>query len=105
MYCSNIILIYIIFCRYRIGTNVSARVGRFNVRWNSVGLDEDEQFYKAVDVVAEEFLDVINYTHKVWLPARNIVKEAIEKRFEVSLINNFDNFTIILLYIFFISKF
>ncbi|XP_066603036.1 MYG1 protein C27H6.8 [Prorops nasuta] len=68
---------------YRIVTGLSSRVARFNPRWNQKGQDENIQFSKAVEYVGEEFMEFVQYNVNIWLPARTIVKNAIEKRFEV----------------------
>ncbi|XP_053981498.1 MYG1 exonuclease-like isoform X1 [Hylaeus volcanicus] len=68
---------------YRIVTDLSARVQFLNPTWNSENSDIDEQFLKAVELTGEEFKQHINYAKNVWLPARSIVEESINKRFEV----------------------
>jgi hypothetical protein len=37
----------------------------------------------ATDLAGSEFLEAVEYVSKVWLPARDIVKEAIEGRHQV----------------------
>lgn len=37
-------------------------------------------------VVGEEFMDRVLYYKKAWLPARQLVVDAIEKRMEVNII-------------------
>ncbi|KAK0167300.1 hypothetical protein PV327_004717 [Microctonus hyperodae] len=69
--------------KYRIVTNLSSRVARLNVQWNSLDMNVDAQFLKAVELCGEEFKCFINNAAQVWLPARVYVREAIEKRFEV----------------------
>ncbi|XP_076184049.1 MYG1 exonuclease isoform X2 [Ptiloglossa arizonensis] len=68
---------------YSIVTDISSRVKLLNPAWNSKNIDIDEQFFKAVELVGQEFMQHINFTTYVWLPGRSIVQEAIEKRFEV----------------------
>ncbi|XP_015591977.2 UPF0160 protein MYG1, mitochondrial isoform X1 [Cephus cinctus] len=69
--------------KYCIVTNLSARVSRLNPNWNSKDLNVDEQFYKAMALAGEEFLEFVNYTARVWWPARAIVRETVMKRFDV----------------------
>lgn len=59
-------------------------MARLNPDWNSVGLDSDELFLKAVDLCGEELKYFITNAARTWLPVRAIVKEAVSKRFEVS---------------------
>ncbi|XP_048339030.1 MYG1 exonuclease-like, partial [Sphaerodactylus townsendi] len=40
-------------------------------------------FQKAMELVGGEFLDRLDYYHRSWLPARTLVKEAIQQRFKV----------------------
>ncbi|XP_043251985.1 MYG1 exonuclease [Colletes gigas] len=68
---------------YRIVTDLSSRVQTLNPPWNSTNIDINEQFYKAVELTGQEFMQHINYTKNVWLQARSIVQESIDKRFEV----------------------
>lgn len=70
--------------RYRIHTNLSSRVKGLNPPWNNKeGIDVDEQFRKAMALVGSEFVEFITYAAKVWLPSRNLVKDALLNRFEV----------------------
>ncbi|CAG5103733.1 Similar to MYG1: MYG1 exonuclease (Bos taurus), partial [Cotesia congregata] len=69
--------------KYRIVTNLSARVARLNPEWNSQGLDSDGQFAKAVELCGEEFRYFVESSARIWLPAREYVRQALEKRFEV----------------------
>ena len=68
---------------YRIVTDLSSRVDFLNPSWNSKDIDEDVQFHKAVELTGQEFMQHIHYKANVWLPARSIVQESIEKRFEI----------------------
>ncbi|XP_076632627.1 MYG1 exonuclease [Colletes latitarsis] len=68
---------------YRIVTNLSSRVQRLNPSWNNRNIDINEQFYKAVELTGQEFMQHIDYAKNVWLQARSIVQESINKRFEV----------------------
>ncbi|XP_015123072.1 UPF0160 protein C27H6.8 [Diachasma alloeum] len=69
--------------KYYITTHLGARVARLNPAWNSVDLQPDVQFTKAMDMCGEEFKYHVNYAASVWLPARTIVKQAIDNRFQV----------------------
>lgn len=85
------ILFFSIYCiaicfRYRIVTDLSARVSRLNPQWNSQDVNVEERFEKAMALVLEEFLEFVQYTKNVWLPARDIVRHAVEDRFKVSKI-------------------
>ncbi|XP_018317072.1 UPF0160 protein MYG1, mitochondrial isoform X2 [Mycetomoellerius zeteki] len=68
---------------YRIVTDLSARVSRLNSQWNSQNVDIEKQFEKAMALVLEEFLEFVQYSKNVWLPARDLVRRAVESRFEV----------------------
>jgi len=70
--------------RYRIVTDLSARVSRLNPQWNSKDVNIEERFEKAMALVLEEFLEFVHYTKNVWLPARDIVRHAVEDRFKVN---------------------
>jgi len=69
--------------RYRVHTDLSSRVGNLNPRWNDPQPNQDGQFSKAMRLAGEEFLDSIEYYFRGWLPAQSLVKEAIEKRYEI----------------------
>lgn len=70
--------------QYQISTHLSARVSHFNPSWNSDGsVNENEQFEKAKDYVGKEFLDKILYYTTSWLPARDIVEEALRNASKV----------------------
>lgn len=69
--------------RYRIVTDVSARVSKLNPHWNSKDVNVEERFNKAMDIVLEEFLEFVHYAKNVWMPARDIVRDAVKNRFEV----------------------
>eukprot|EP00735_Rhodelphis_limneticus_P012324 TRINITY_DN5556_c0_g1::TRINITY_DN5556_c0_g1_i1::g.9416::m.9416 TRINITY_DN5556_c0_g1::TRINITY_DN5556_c0_g1_i1::g.9416 ORF type:complete len:355 (+),score=77.93,sp/Q55G91/U160_DICDI/49.84/1e-111,UPF0160/PF03690.8/8.7e-131 TRINITY_DN5556_c0_g1_i1:57-1067(+) len=66
--------------KYKISTDLSARVGRLNPRWNETHQDYDSRFARAMQMAGEEFLAFVeNYVHS-WLPARHIVVDAIQAR-------------------------
>ncbi|XP_061543871.1 UPF0160 protein MYG1, mitochondrial [Phycodurus eques] len=69
--------------RYAISTTLSARVGHLNPRWNSKSQDTEEGFKKALALVGEEFLDRLDFYLSCWLPARQVVEEAINERHKV----------------------
>lgn len=68
---------------YRIVTDLSARVSKLNPQWNSQDVNIEKQFEKAMALVLEEFLEFVQYAKNVWLPARDVVRRAVESRFEV----------------------
>ncbi|XP_058029153.1 MYG1 exonuclease isoform X1 [Ahaetulla prasina] len=69
--------------RYAMTTNVSSRVGYLNPRWNDKDQDTEAGFQKAMMLVGHEFLDRLDYYHHSWHPARSLVEDAIQQRFEV----------------------
>lgn len=69
--------------RYQISTNISIRVSHFNPQWNEPNADEMAGFLKAMKMVGAEFLDKVLYYKKSWLPARELVEEAVKGRTEV----------------------
>lgn len=69
--------------RYSIHTSLSSRVGSLNKKWNHVGeFNEAEAFEKAMEVIGLEFKETVLYAYQVWLPARSLIVEALEKRFK-----------------------
>lgn len=70
---------------YRSRTDISSRVGHLNPRWNEESSDKllDERFEQASQLAGKEFLERVDYTANAWLPARDIVLAAVEKRKEV----------------------
>ncbi|XP_077430517.1 MYG1 exonuclease isoform X2 [Vanacampus margaritifer] len=69
--------------RYAISTTLSARVGHLNPRWNSKSQDTEEGFKKALALVGDEFLDRLDFYKSSWLPARQVVAEAVNERYKV----------------------
>ncbi|XP_023651030.2 MYG1 exonuclease [Paramormyrops kingsleyae] len=69
--------------RYAISTALSSRVSHLNPRWNSANQDTEEGFHKALEMVGTEFLDRLDFYQNSWLPARAVVKKAMEKRTQV----------------------
>ena len=86
--------------KYSINSTISSRVGALNPRWNDEDKSENRensQFEKAVKLgnscklfatslvivsVGQEFMEKVDYYIKSWLPAYDIVKNAIENRKE-----------------------
>lgn len=69
---------------YNINSHISARVQRLNKSWNFVGAwDDMEHFYKAMELVGAEFMDNVTRIANMTYPAREIVLNAINKRYEV----------------------
>ncbi|GMR59046.1 hypothetical protein PMAYCL1PPCAC_29241, partial [Pristionchus mayeri] len=66
--------------RYHTSGGISGRVGHLNPHWNEKDVDADERFEKAMNVVGEDFMEVLQYLYQVWWPAREIVEKAIESR-------------------------
>lgn len=60
-------------------------MGGLNPKWNEDQTpgSADRQFQLAMKLVEEEFLDRVNYYNDNWLPAKELVREAINKRLEV----------------------
>uniref|UniRef100_A0A8V5GVR0 Uncharacterized protein n=1 Tax=Melopsittacus undulatus TaxID=13146 RepID=A0A8V5GVR0_MELUD len=69
--------------RYAITSTLSARVGRLNPRWNDPNQDTEAGFQRAMELVRSEFLERLEHCHRSWLPARALVQESIQRRFEV----------------------
>lgn len=44
--------------------------------------DMDERFAKAMETAGSEFLDMANYYVHAWMPAREVVKKALDSRME-----------------------
>ncbi|KAF9355024.1 hypothetical protein BGX34_010698 [Mortierella sp. NVP85] len=69
--------------RYRSGTALPQRVGGLNPWWNQKDVDQDGQFNKAVQMTGEDFTDAVRYLGLSWLPARDLVVEALDKRMDI----------------------
>ena len=71
--------------RYKVNTDLSARVGSFNPWWNQETNDEIAmiQFKKAMECVGKELIESVLFIYKGWLPAREIVADSIKNRFEI----------------------
>ncbi len=65
-------------------TGISARVARLQPAWNETEhLPIDELFENAIRITGEEFIAAVTYVGKSWLPARDIVLNAVKSRFDV----------------------
>jgi uncharacterized UPF0160 family protein len=71
--------------RYSVNSTIASRVAKLNPAWNETASTENimERFEKAMEMVGEEFVDVVHYCQKSWLPAKQIVEKAIANRHEV----------------------
>eukprot|EP00116_Pleurobrachia_bachei_P008586 sb/3468848/ len=69
--------------KYHVTTTLAGRVRALNPNWNDEKQDFDGQFAKAMNLVGQELTDRINGMARVWLPAKNLVKQAFEDRFNV----------------------
>eukprot|EP00741_Cyanophora_paradoxa_P001051 tig00000455_g1012.t1 len=83
--------------RYRITTDLSARVGKLNPAWNKPADDAAlmAQFRKAMETAGAEFVETVQYYGESWLPARDLVEAAVKGRHgvhpsgEIALLENF----------------
>ncbi|XWS48747.1 hypothetical protein CRYUN_Cryun13aG0102800 [Craigia yunnanensis] len=72
--------------RYVNNTHLSSRVGRLNLDWtdpDQLPEKENEAFQQAMALAGSEFLDGVRFHAKSWLPARSIVMECIEERYDI----------------------
>ncbi|XP_063907919.1 MYG1 protein [Zophobas morio] len=70
--------------RYRINTNLSARIHRLNPEWNAPEPESlDELFTKAMNLAGTEFKERVIEAATIWWPARQIVRSSIENRTKV----------------------
>lgn len=67
---------------YRSRTDLSSRVGFLTPRWNQETNDEIlmERFHKASNLAGTEFFERVDDALESWLPARDIVRDALQKR-------------------------
>ncbi|XP_071579442.1 MYG1 exonuclease-like [Temnothorax nylanderi] len=70
-------------CKLESYTDLSARVCRLNPLWDSQDEEKDKQFEKAMALVREEFLEIVKDAKNIRLPSMDIVRHAVENRFEV----------------------
>lgn len=68
--------------KYKSRTDLSARVGYLNPSWNeqSNNAELDARFEQASTMAGGEFFNRLDYTFKSWLPARQIVVDALARR-------------------------
>lgn len=71
--------------KYHISTNLSSRVAHLNNAWYEESSDAIAYsgFQKAMQLVGTELYDRIFHCALSWWPARHIVQQAIENRFQV----------------------
>ncbi|KIJ54869.1 hypothetical protein M422DRAFT_58209 [Sphaerobolus stellatus SS14] len=71
--------------RYKIRTDLSSRVGWLNPDWQEKvdAKGVDERFLKASNMTGEEFLNRLDFYANSWLPARDIVVDALQGRKQV----------------------
>ncbi|XP_049273553.1 uncharacterized protein LOC119399267 [Rhipicephalus sanguineus] len=81
--CDTSCLLLAALCSYRINTNLSSRVGHLNPAWNEPNPDLYEQFLKAMKLTGEEFLERVRFYATAWLPARELVLNALQQRQKV----------------------
>lgn len=62
-----------------------AMVSRLNPSWNEscTDADFDRQFLKSCELMGSVFVSILEGYGKSWLPAKSIVQEAFDKRFDV----------------------
>ena len=79
--------------KYKSRTDLSARVGYMNPSWNEPSNNEelDKRFERASAMAGSEFFARLDYTFQSWLPARQVVVAALEKRTHPQLLV-FDEF-------------
>ena len=68
---------------YTNSTDLSSRVAKLNPWWNEPNVNLDERFLKAVELTGNEFTEKLDYLAKSWLPARDIVLDTLNSRFEI----------------------
>ncbi|KAF6778654.1 hypothetical protein AHF37_02007 [Paragonimus kellicotti] len=69
--------------KYTINTGLSARVGLLNPQWNQKDADETVCFMNALSMVEEEFIRLVRHYAESWYPARELVAQALKKRWQV----------------------
>lgn len=70
---------------YQVTTHLSNRVKTFNPDWmdEKTPQEVDKAFEEAVKYVGSEFVDKIKYFANSWLPARSIVEDAVQNRYNI----------------------
>uniref|UniRef100_A0A7E4V096 UPF0160 protein MYG1, mitochondrial n=1 Tax=Panagrellus redivivus TaxID=6233 RepID=A0A7E4V096_PANRE len=66
--------------RYKLSSTLNSRVGNLNPAWNQEDANPETQFDKAMKVVGREFTEQLSYLFHSFLPARQLVLDAIENR-------------------------
>ncbi|KZT60347.1 metal-dependent protein hydrolase [Calocera cornea HHB12733] len=68
--------------KYRLNTGLSSRVAHLNPAWNQPSSPDvyDSQFAKASVLTGTEFFERLDYYANAWLPARDVVKRAMDGR-------------------------
>ncbi|XP_033120510.1 UPF0160 protein MYG1, mitochondrial-like [Anneissia japonica] len=79
--------------KYIIHTGLSSRVKHLNPNWNSKDQDTECRFKKAMELTGSEFVERVKYYNDCWWPAREIVEEAINGRFDVDASGELIEFT------------
>ncbi|KAA3675468.1 uncharacterized protein DEA37_0003724 [Paragonimus westermani] len=69
--------------KYTINTGLSSRVGLLNPQWNQKDTDETVCFMNALSMVEKEFTRLVCHYAESWYPAREIVAQALKKRWQV----------------------
>jgi len=69
--------------KYQIHTSLGSRVGRLNPWWNDANPKYDEKFKLAIEITGQEFMSFVEMFGKCWLPARSLVVDAINSRFDI----------------------
>lgn len=67
---------------YQSRTDLSSRVSYLNPAWNQSAspTDYDARFEKASSLAGTEFFDRVDYAFRAWLPARQVVVDALKVR-------------------------
>jgi len=68
---------------YKITTGLSSRVSYLNPSWKEDNPDVTAAFETAMELVKDEFTDRVDYYCEDWLEGYNIVREAVNARFDV----------------------
>uniref|UniRef100_A0A915E8P5 Uncharacterized protein n=1 Tax=Ditylenchus dipsaci TaxID=166011 RepID=A0A915E8P5_9BILA len=75
--------------RYMLSSTLNSRISDLNPAWNDNTALPDNQFSKAMDVVKEEFEAKVNYLFNSWIPARELVVQAIGNESRCILVGKF----------------
>lgn len=71
--------------KYHVSSTLSDRVGRLNPAWNELSSADvvNERFQEAMMLTGSEFIGHIYGLSSAWWPARSIVQQALDTRYEV----------------------